>query len=232
MNKVILRPGGKIIHLKTNDDGGIDEIDINLISHCYLCDFVVMEEGFVLFDLLNILMQNPRLREVFKRDWVDEYLKAAYDLNAPFVKDESIEYLELYNIWEKNSKTGVIEGINRYSFHGVGKVLEEDYVESGNLIARKGTRIHYGLEFKPIKEIMHLPLIYNPEIRVQEGDPIDWQKYGRKLETVRVETITLMQLINSVFWELSYHGSPEENQALIADMEAKIIKALEVRDVI
>jgi hypothetical protein len=74
----------------------------------------------------------------------------------------------------------------------------------------------FALELSPVNELAHLPLRYNPAITFRAG---------RREENVLLEdriTITFGELVQAVFWELGFLGSPETRDANRAMLDERL----------
>lgn len=70
----------------------------------HLIDTVALDPGITLRDIFLLLDIDPLLQEVFARDWAKEFVvevMGGNSKNVPAIKygPESIEYLELYQLW-------------------------------------------------------------------------------------------------------------------------------------
>lgn len=218
MDTYHLKPGGLLIRTYIDDDHKLAEEDLTVLAHSYLLESVCLDARFTLKDLFALIEKDRLLPLIFGRDWAGEYLAEVKKENTGIETAKDIQYLELYSSWEKDTRTGTIDGTGHLSFHGVGPILQEDYVEHDNIIARKGSRITYGVEFRKVQELLDLPLVYNPVYSVREGNHEDISVYMNELEKVRVEHPTLAQVIHGVLWELSFHGGPEDSDAVFSEM--------------
>lgn len=227
MPELILKPAGRLIKSSSIHNGRFlaEPVveDVTAVAAMHLMEPVEIDPGFTLFDFFKLLRDSPTLQMVLHHDWAGAYVDAVFKLELvegsrpPLLDDEeddTLEYLELHTYWEKNTKTGVLEGNHHLSFHGVGPLLEQDRFSNGELVYRANTRPTYGISFRPVKELLHLPLRYKPEVDILEGCTDDYRTYNNKLETVRVEHPTLGQVLQGVMYELSFHGSPEDVVAM------------------
>lgn len=156
------------------------------------------------------LLTNPRLGSI--RLVAATYL-APYEARAtthrPYDPQE-LEYLELYRMLDFNTGSQTLESGSLVHFHGVGFELIED-TDMGGYAQEKGTRIHWGISLTDVRELLPLPLRYRPQVLVCESD-LDAKAYGHQLHAFQWSHITLGDMLHSVLWELSFHGTPEDQQ--------------------
>lgn len=189
-------------------------VDVSQLAHQYLFEELELASDLTLADVFGLLEKDPVLVSVYRRDFAEELL--AHALKGPVLPqdeddNERLEYLELYKVVEVNTAEQVLESSNRYDLHGVSFEFKED-TDMGGYIQAKGTRLGYGVSFTDLRELLALPLKVKKEVLVCEGD-IYSRNFGARLQELKRERITLGQLLNSVLWELSFHGAPEEQQA-------------------
>ena len=194
----------------------------------FLGEKVTLEEGVTLCDVFELLERDAVLLAVFRRDFAVELLaevraaRAAGPIVVPNEPEEQrIEFLELYRTWERNSANGVLEGVAHVAFHGLGPVLSADVLDQGYLVHRAGSRIQWGIATARPADLLALPLRYNPEVSICEGD-LKSSEWGRQRETVTLAELTLFELLHGVLWELSFHGAAETREAFLADLHATV----------
>lgn len=203
--------------------GEHQEDDVTAQASLFLFSPVRVEEGVRLRDVLLLLAADRRLCEVFARDWAQELLAEALRApEEPQKTDQEIEYLELRQQWHQDTSTGEIQPMHRLDLRGVGVVQKEDCYEHGVLVCKAGERFSWGVSLSPLGELLHLPIRICPEVAVFE-DNIDSVNYAKQIGKARHEGVTLGQLLHSVLWELSFHGAPEDREAvkneLVTQME-------------
>lgn len=236
MESLVLKAGGVLerttwVYDKEAKKGAYETKDVSHVAPQFLMEPVALAEDLRMRDVFSLVQLHPLIATLLSRDWAAEYLNAA--ANRPIKPYEAqyspggMEYLELYQCWEKDSTTGKLEGTSRLSFHGVGFLLQEDVLQDDWVAHKKGTRIQWAIEFTPIEELLDLPLRYNPEVPVYECG--SGRTYGNKLEVLRPENPTLLQVIHGIFWEISFNGGPEDS----AEAAEKLIAlGAEVKEVL
>lgn len=194
-------------------EGAYVDEDVTEHASRHLFSIVALTPEITLRDILLLLDIDPLLQEVFAPDWAKELLAEMMDGNVPLTPSieydpEGIEYLELYQAWNQDSYSGELQPIHRLDFHGVGFELQEDVVRGGRIVYRAGGRITWSVSFTSPLEMLHLPVRLNPEVVLYE-DNVDSVNYSKEIGRMRNPGATLGQVIYSVLWELSFHGSPE-----------------------
>lgn len=189
-------------------------------SH-FLMQNVSLSPSVKLKDIFIFTMRHAHIVEPVIGNWCLEYSLAGledikvhnnqYDANG-------IEYLELYWIISTSRKKvdGVHEiyGIDKMHFHGVGFELQEDVENMG----KKGSRINWGIGLGKVNEISDLPLkIKNDLILAGEED-----FSHKKAKKFAAPETSLLNIIHSVFWELSFHGSPASAQMTAQDLKQRV----------
>ena len=215
MEGLYLKPGGKLENVEWNYDERTEsasyvttEVTNYVIS--FLMVPVTLEGDIRLMDIFKLLQAEPLLPILFRRDWADEYLHDALTCSVvPYTGQYApgdIEYLELYQLWDKNSKTKEINGVNHFHFHGIGFQLQDDVKDGDSLLYSKDTRIAWSTSFTRLNELLDIPLRVNPTVLICEDNDKNRKKYGQILDKVTVNKPNLAQIINAVLGNLSFHG--------------------------
>lgn len=217
MSELQLLPGPRLV-LKTwvyDDALGTGEYvstEVTGRAHEFLFREVDVDPAVTLSDVFGLVMNEPVMQAVFRQEFVAELCEEVR--KGPVSKDEEhwqkLEYLELYQVWTRNSATGEFGEVNRFHLHGVGVIQEEDIYEHGHLAHKKGERTKWAVSLAPVRELLHLPVQVNFDVIVCEDD-LDAKLYGKTLRTGTNKAITLGSFIREILWELSWHGSPHDS---------------------
>jgi hypothetical protein len=225
-----LKPGGTLDNVRwiydvAKEEGSYVAFDVTDRGCEFLMDNVTLQDGVRLLDIFKLLQKNKIIQTVFKRDWAADYVEEAIKhavkpYNGNYA-DDGIEFLELYSIWERNSATGELSGLNRLNLHGIGFTLINDIHQYGTLMHAKQSRIPWSVSFCPIADILDIPIKFNPNVMVCEGDT-NSATYGTVLEKLITSLPTLGQVIHAIFWELSFHGGPKETSEYASRLKAEM----------
>lgn len=218
MFELILKSGPTLLWRQREYDSVTDEeryIDLNVttVAHEYLFESAPLDQDVLLADIFKLLDAAPVLTTVLRRDFSNELLvEARKGVASDFThaySPEGIEFLELYQCWHLNTATREYEPVHRLDFHGIGYELREDMNHGHGCIYPAGTRIHWGVSMTPIRELLALPIRFNPVVSICEND-LSVKKYAQELEKVQLTGINLGQILHGILWELSWYGGPEK----------------------
>lgn len=210
------------VYDKTTEVGEWVDSDFTSSAHEFLFDDVDIGNGFTLADLFRLLEACPVLQKIMRRDFSDELMaearkgvsqefKAGYD-------PEGIEYLELYQIWHKNTATSEYQPTHRLNLHGVGYALREPMNDPGGFTHPAGYRIEWSVSCALLRDLLPLPIKLKTKVMVCEDD-VDAKKYAQMVEEVSVGSASLGQILHGVMWELSFHGGPDGQAEVISDLK-------------
>lgn len=207
--EVILKPGGSLFGKQWSYDektckGEYVYEDISDDSFEYLYENVTLlnvtlNDIFVLTERCSDVY-----RTIFRRNYYEEIIKEVNSGDGP-LEDKEVEYLEIYkylDIMEIEDK--VHESNLCVSFHGVNKT----------------TDTNYSLMFSSAKLLKNLPLYLKSDISIFEEKYVP--DYTFKEQTFPSINYTLFEVLNAVFWELSFAGSAEDRDALLKTLDERV----------
>jgi hypothetical protein len=207
------------------NEGQYVPTDVSRNAFEYLFEPVQLAGALRLKDLFQLVENNPLLVALLRRSWAAELLDEAKSAKViPYTGEyapDGIEFLELYSPWEYNSTTQEYTGLSRLHLHGVGFLLKEDIQREGYLEHSAGTRIHWGIDFTSLGELLDIPLRVCAEVTICEGDS-GRDNWGGDVAKATYREHTLGQVLDGVFWELSFHGGPAERDARKAELDASV----------
>ena len=230
MNDLILHAGPTLVARTwetdgKHEDGRWREVDVTDCAHERLFEFVTMDSAVTVGDIFRLLDASPLLQRVFRRDFAEELCAearkwpvTAANTTSDSAADERIEYLELYQQWSFDTATCVYGSTQRLQLHGIGIELQEDSAEHGR---KKGERIHWSISLTPLRELLPLPLLVNPEVQITEDD-LNAKAYGDEITRARHPDVTLGQVVHGVLWELSFHGAPEMQSDVMEELKSRV----------
>ncbi len=181
---------------------------------------VQIEEGFKLRHLMDIvcaLEEQTITEHLFVNCFISSFVEYYKKLKDSYVEPEykydpdGVEYIKLYWSVEMDDciEGSYISGIERASMGGDGWVLLEDKMEEWGIGYHKGTRIAWGVSMSPLEDLLHLPIRLDEQLHVRE-DMRHWKKGDQKILLDGRKSFTLKDVIEGVFWELSFCGTPED----------------------
>jgi hypothetical protein len=233
-------------------DAGVGSYVINDKSnnlYDYLDKLVEVEAGFTLDQLFALVETDHEIHNIVMRDcWIKPFINEWKKIHANgYVapvheySPNEIEYLELswHAELDGKGKGAYLWGTDRPQFDGQGWELRDDKPEDWGGY-KKGTRISYGLDFAELSTLLHLPIVIREELKVYE-DLVDTNArfvMGGSENEVRVvfeckKKYTLKDVISGVFWELSFHGAPEdvvEQRAVLEERIADLNESIRTED--
>jgi hypothetical protein len=213
--KIDLRCGGNLVQTRwiyddQAEQGQFVEFNVNDSVSAYLFEKITLAKTVSLQDIFALIEKSNFLKEYLHQYWIDEFLseaksavKASVEINA-----RSIEYLELYWSWEYDQESQIYKSPLRPDFHGVGILQQEDIIEHDHVVCPKGQRINWSISTAELGEIIDLPLKIRDEALITEDAP------PLKI----LSDTTLGQMLEGIFWELSFHGGPEGRRSFNEDL--------------
>ena len=204
-NNLILQCHGNLIQTRWIYDnqaecGQFIDFEVTGQAFVYLFEKITLAKSLTLRDIFALVEKSPFLKEYLHHYWIDEFLsnfKSLTKSHAP-TTSRSIEYLELYWSWEYDQESQAYRSPLRPDFHGVGILQQEDLIEHDHVVCPKGQRINWSISTAELGQIIDLPLKICDEVLITEVAP--------PLK-ILCDT-TLGQMLEGIFWELSFHGGP------------------------
>lgn len=197
-----------------------------------------------LFELIDV--QKLELLEFMIGESIQPYLEEAQttpgDDEAAL---EGMKYLEVYNdSFEVINGEGSVEGFDiSRSFHGYGQwesslMLPDAHQDGGtdtnkdaNKNDQEATRDEeYGsvdVDFIPTHQLVELPLRYDSELHLQETEKTERGEVQQLQEFHTHIPITLIELLQAIFWEINLHGSPEQRDQTYQELNQGLHDAFE-----
>jgi hypothetical protein len=221
MHAVVLNRNGRLLHTLMDDSNGNGHArqvsrDVTREAHSYLFEPVVLGPGVRLMDLFFVLSLCEPLRDIYRRQWAHELLQEVCDGSPPPYTGQhdpqGIEYLELSQVWEFNTKTAQYQPMHRMTFKGVGYALQAADCENRKLSGYKpGDRLTHSLATLSPLDIIEVPIQVNPAVDVCEGD-LTAKNFGKVVAVVQNPAVTWGQVLDAVLCELSFFGGPEQRR--------------------
>ncbi len=231
--------GGKLIETERVYDekkgkGSYVDIDVTPLAIRKLFDSCVLDKDVTLRDVFKLVNTELDMFDVFIGNWCKEIVTEGL-IGKPkkvgkYDPDE-IEYLTLgYYANYNSAKSKDFFGFHRPDFGGVGWELkdniyfnwEDPKTGEKEIEHRKGSRIIWGVSFTPANELMDLPLILEPTMKVFESDTEG--DYMKELYSFGTPEYTLGGIIHGTICELSFHGGPQDREDTKKDPEERLHK--------
>jgi hypothetical protein len=118
------------------------------------------------------------------------------EARKPATAPSELSYIEIakYFEWDEHEAQETIDvsGIGEADEHGM---------------------THYGIDFTPVNQLVHLPVRLRPEMEIRK----DHKKLGEA-----PCTFTLLDVLGEIYWEISFYGSPEDRDRQRAEVQESV----------
>lgn len=211
-NFVKICKGGNLILIKEiwNDVTSKNDLtttDISDISFKYLFNYCIFEENLTLKDIFLLIKKNLDIYDnIIINNYCSEYIQEGFSQeNIAIDPDTKINKLvlswDITVIKDIEEPKNYLYGINFPEFFGKGYINKDTSSE-----------VEISVCLMHIKNIIDLPIVLNKETNLLKEDPLSNKIIT--LETIQESQYTLLQILYAIFWELSYHGGPEDKKSL------------------
>lgn len=185
---------------------------------------VDLDRKFTLKDVLNACINSkiplPILGAILRCNYIKDYWEESKKKKND--KSYDMEYLEIY--WTGSTQTyeGKTSSENMWCFHGVGKegYVGDDVKEAYKYQKRKipkNYRENYAVEMTPINNLANYPIKVRSTLFFEYCDDKHYEKtYDYK------PSITLIELLHAILWELSFFGSTKQRDEKVEEMNKSI----------
>ena len=210
-------------------------------NFCDLMEPIDYDHEFTLRDVIwackNSKIPMDVLSDILQCSYIGLYFD---EMQSKKFKDGGyIEYLELSWVGTIYKFGGKEDSGHSWHFNGIGRegIIPEDLLKTCtkaeiNKMKKEKWRQGYAVELTPIYELANYSIKVRKEITVA-----DWRDYEKKNHPRDLNTsidirpsITLLEVLYWVFWELSFMGSPEKRDKQSKELNeraAEIIKAID-----
>ncbi len=210
--ELTLHKGPRLIYKRP--DRNDEPVDVTDRAAEYLFTTIQLDSDVTLGEVLRLL-NNPVMRTVFRHVYVNELLAEAS--LGPVVKDEptleKLEYIELNQIWNLDSATKEFTSVGKYGVSGKSHFLTEDVEEGGAVLYKAGERINWGISMTSVRELLHVPVHVQSAVQICEED-VFAKRFGHAIQSGVNHHLTLGTLIQSLLWEMSWHGTPAQRESV------------------
>lgn len=214
---MLLIKSGPTLELTVN---GLPQ-DVTRCAHEYLFEAVALDSETTVSDLLTLVKNSPILMAVFRQNLAEELLAEAELGPIGSIHTEpakELDYIEIGHQWYVNSKEHAYSGMQCLEVRGVSTTLTEDYCHAGQKHLA-GSRIQSSIALTPLRELLCLPVRLAEYAVLIDGDR-NSDNYAKKIGQATHEGFTLAQVLHSLLYELSFYGTPSQQEALYADLQA------------
>jgi hypothetical protein len=192
-----------------------------------LCRVVHPTSPFTLRDIIVIVNSSTKIRfsrmcEILHCHYIGEFLD---EMNKPKEEIENeynnMEYLEVYWCGDKSKFEGQLDMSSMWSFHGVGKkgVISDEVKEYVPVEEHADYVENYAIEFTPVNKLADYQIRIRPEMYITNWEEIDPLKNFQKIELR--PSITLIELLYAIFYELTFCGSPKERDEQLKELKSR-----------
>jgi len=177
---------------------------------------VDFETEFTLLDIVNSCMNSripiDNLSEILHCPYLYDYWDEAHNSPDPDI-DSDIEYLRISWYGSKNTWDGKRDDSSGWIFDGIGRAGHipsdmEDHCSVADIEKLKadGWRQTYAIELTPLYNLADYVIRIDDKITITDYD-LENKYVDDKIDII--PSITLIELLYSIFWELSFMGSPK-----------------------
>ncbi|MFN0167274.1 MAG: hypothetical protein ACKV22_12665 [Bryobacteraceae bacterium] len=162
-----------------------------------------IDADVTLGDIFRAVEQDPGLVR-FLEQWSWCNVEAFHsEARKPAPEASDLSYIEIakYFEWDEH------EAQENIHVSGIGKPDEHGVT-------------HYGLDFSPVNQLVHLPVRLRPEMEIHK----DHKKQGEA-----PCTFTLLDVLGEIYWEISFYGSPEDRELKSAELRGSVREVEEGR---
>lgn len=210
----------------------------------HLRDACEIEEGVTLLDIFRTVSQYKMLRLfVAQYSWckaIDDFHAQAEEPNydeADEDPDEKMDALEIYWATDYGTDEGKPYMNCDPAFHGIGKARGK-YAED----APPDFQMRWSVSMSPMYSIAHLPVVLNPHVELYDYEPLK-KKPLAKGESIKpfftaTKVFTLQDVLDAIYWEISFHGSPQgksefkdELNARMEDIKSGLVEGIPAEEV-
>ena len=162
-----------------------------------------IDADVTLEDIFRAVEQDPDLVRFLEQwSWCD--LNAFHiEARKPATAASDLSFIEIakYFEWDEH------EALDTIHVSGIGQADENGAT-------------HYGIDFTPVNQLVHLPVRLRPDMEIHK----DHKKLGEA-----PCTFTLLDVLGEIYWEISFYGSPEDRDRQDAELQESVREVEEGR---
>jgi hypothetical protein len=139
------------------------------------------------------------------------------------IRNAKFNYAEIYAVMDvaltsDNYKAKLFDFNIGYEFHVNGEITDEERQNMPEWYEGRESQ-NYGVSLTPVGEYSSVPLRLCKEIVIQEYRS-DLRKTISYVECQR--DLTLMEILDAIYWEVSFHGGPEQAASFLDELQQNI----------
>jgi len=170
----------------------------NVTNLSHLREVCVIDEGTTLLDIMKVVEGDDALKMVISQySWcskIDEFHIQAHEERVLKPPEDDMDCLEVY--WHTSYHKQMLNIDTE--FHGINS---------------KGGTTTYSVSYSPIYELAHFPVVLNEDVSFYDKD---------KLLCSGKKHFTLLEVLDAIYWDISFMGGPEDNAEFLEEMNDRV----------
>ena len=190
---------------------GLDLVDEPFKYLVKKCD---IEPSVTLQNMFNWVRRHDDVKDFIQfYSWchsIDEFHEEAQKPYDPSTDDEPLASIDVTRV----AKFGKFRDKDPWTF--------DNYLDMGG--SKDGDEQGYALEFTPVNELAHLPLSYASTTEICQSARYSRSgnvKEGHKLLVKCIWPYTLLELLDAIYWEISFMGAPEDRDGAKEELQER-----------
>lgn len=184
----------------------------------YLHHTPVIEKGFSVFDLMNILKENEKEVNLLFMAYTRGFTLAPFyeemNSNVAVKKEDALDCLEF-------SLAGEIDNLNEF---GKPKYEISHYVHINGI--KKTDKERYSIGFSPLSELSQATIVLNNEIEfsiMQRGEIWETEKKPtKKVFFTGIKEFMLEDILGPFLHEITFYGYPKDRNMQLEELEERV----------
>ena len=186
-------------------DGEWVERNVSETINSHFFDPCYFEDGLTLKDIFDVVEPNIDMFNIMiPYEHIKEHIEEAKTACLP--TEDYSEKMDLLLSWCIEHDKEFRELSTYIAFDGTPKDEKEEHGK-------------YGLDFLPVSNIINCEIRQNTNFNVWRGLGYSLEISQEPLIKLDCRSFTLLEVIHSIFWELSFYGPPEERDKKGAELK-------------
>lgn len=181
---------------RTHEEVPLEEMTV--LRH--LRDICIIKSGTTLLDIMSFVERNDLLKVIIAEySWcshIDKFHAQVHEERASKPDpDDKMDCLEIY--WHGSYYKQAFD-IDT-GFHGINSL---------------GDKVTYSVSYSPMSDLAHLPVTLNDRCQI----------LGKNREVLfdGKKHFTLLEVLDAIYWDISFMGGPEDNSAFLEEMNDRV----------